>query len=108
MREQKVQSSVISLSAAIHMLQKMCDLTGGEFMLSKDQGNFLELLKRSLVPKETLEHEEEDRKKSYPLIKMCFPIREQGQKDSNNLFVYCVCHNEPKHILYRCQSCNAP
>lgn len=39
---------------------------------------------------------------------MCFPLREQGHKEGGSLFVYCVCHNEPKHIFYRCLSCNAP
>ncbi len=47
MVERKVQANVISLSAGIFMLQKMCEVTGGEFMLSKNQTHFQELLKVS-------------------------------------------------------------
>jgi|LauGreDrversion4_2_1035121.scaffolds.fasta_scaffold515638_1 hypothetical protein len=49
MRDLNFQGSVISLSAGIHMLQKMCTETGGEFMLSKNQTHFMDLLKVILL-----------------------------------------------------------
>lgn len=37
------------------------------------------------------------------MIKMAFPTREVS-----NLPVYCVCHNEPKFIYYKCPNCYTP
>ncbi|TNV79005.1 hypothetical protein FGO68_gene4403 [Halteria grandinella] len=109
MYKQKIQGSVISLSAAIYMLQKLADTTRGEFMLSKSQQHFQELLKRCLIPRESikmqqLQGQQQEGVSNAQLIKMGFPERVAGEK----IPVYCMCHNESKFFYYRCPNCQAP
>ena len=54
------------------------------------------------MPKENKESDER-KTEANPMIKMCFPRREQSGQ-----IVYCVCHNEPKFIYYKCLVCQAP
>jgi hypothetical protein len=104
MKKNGVQGSVISLSAQIFMLQKMCEVTRGEFMLSKNKGHFQDLLKRCLVPREQGAKKGDDSDtKANPMIKMAFPTREVQIYPA-----YCVCHNEPKFQYYKCPNCSTP
>jgi len=48
-----IKCSVISLSAAIHILQKLATTTNGEFHLAKDEAHFKELIKRFRVPSDS-------------------------------------------------------
>ena len=68
---ERVQCSVISLSAGIYMLQKLCERTQGDFMLSKTKEHFQDLLKRCLVPKGFKEEQAHEN----VMVKMAFPER---------------------------------
>ena len=71
MASERVQGSVISLSAGIYMLQKLCERTQGDFMLSRNQQHFQDLLKRCLVSKGFKEEQAHEN----VMVKMAFPDR---------------------------------
>jgi len=49
-----MRCSVISLSSALFILQKITLVTSGEFFLAKDEQHFQDLLKKQLVPSDSI------------------------------------------------------
>jgi len=70
LKESGVKVSIISLSAAVFILQKVCSETLGEFSVAKDATHYEELLQRNLLPKISTAAAEE---REVLLIKMGFP-----------------------------------
>jgi transcription factor Ssl1 len=91
--------SIISLSAAIFILQKVCSETQGEFSVAKDAVHFEELLQRNLLPKISLTAAEE---RDVLLIKMGFPKKNITQKP-----VMCSCHKLLKCVVFECPKCGS-
>lgn len=70
LKDQAIKVSIISLSAAIFILQKVWEETQGEFSVAKDTTHYEELLQRNLIPKISMDAVEE---REVLLIKMGFP-----------------------------------
>lgn len=84
LKENWIKVSIISLSAAVYILQTVCKETYGEFSVALDAIHFEELLQRNLMPKASAFEAEE---KDVLLIKMGFP-----KKNITNKPVMCSCH----------------
>lgn len=70
LKDNGIKVSIISLSAAVYILQKIWQETQGEFSVVKDSPHFDELIQRNLLPKTcALASDERD----VLLIKMGFP-----------------------------------
>ena len=50
--DMNVKVSVVSLTAGVYILQKLCSETNGEFCLAKNKDHLEELMERFLVPNE--------------------------------------------------------
>jgi len=98
--DEQVQVSVISLSAAIYILQHVCRQTKGHFYLAKNKDHLTELLGEFIVPSESdTRHIEEESKEKIDVdsgveeietsskIKIGFPV----QQINSTPFV-CSCH----------------
>lgn len=72
--ENKVQCNVISMSAAIFVLQKLCEDTCGQFKLAKDKDHLEDLFKSFLVP--TTSFKSNQPPSGAHKIKVGFPDRE--------------------------------
>ena len=70
LKENGIKVSIISLSAAVYILQKIWQETQGEFSVVKDVNHFDELLQRNLLPKTCAIASEE---REIALIEMGFP-----------------------------------
>eukprot|EP00347_Sterkiella_histriomuscorum_P002583 403367585 len=103
LKSKMITCSVISLSASMFILQKVTQLTGGEFFLSKDQAHFQDLLKRLLVPKESIEDLTQRKQQQNTLIKMGFPMRKILSYPA-----VCSCHNDLRFLVYICPNCQSP
>ena len=51
LKEEKFLINIVSLSAQVHIQEKICNLTGGQYHVSIDKYHFEELLNRILVLK---------------------------------------------------------
>jgi transcription initiation factor TFIIH subunit 2 len=94
LKELGVKVSIISLSAAIYICQKLCLETQGEFNVAKDTVHYDELLQRNLMPKISLAAAEE---RDVLLIKMGFPKKNITPKP-----VMCSCHKLLKCVVFEC------
>lgn len=94
LKENGIRVSIISLSAAVFILQKICSETSGEFSVARDNTHFEELLQRNLLPKVSLSSFEE---KETLLVKMGFP-----KKNIVSQPVICSCHKLLKCVVFRC------
>ena len=99
LKENGIKVSIISLSAAIFILQKVCSETQGEFNVAKDAVHYDELLQRNLLPKISLTAAEE---RDVLLIKMGFPKKNITQKP-----VMCSCHKLLKCVVFECPKCGS-
>ena len=99
LKQSKIKVSVVSLSASMHVLQKLSQETGGQMFLAKDQQHYLEILEKYLVPQETSAQIENSKAQ---LIKIAFP----SVKMSKNP-VLCNCHNEYVYQYVSCPNCKA-
>lgn len=111
--EMEVQVNIISLSAAIYILQNLCQQTQGQFYLAKNKEHLAEILDRFLVPSETDQfsvrpHESKrdstedgdlEIQERCQMIKIGFPTRQI------NFPQVCTCHGQPKNIFYTCPNC---
>ena len=94
LKENGVRVSIISLSAAVFILQKICQETSGEFSVAIDSTHYEELLQRNLLPKVSLSVIEE---RDVLLVKMGFP-----KKTITKTPVICSCHKLLKWVVFEC------
>ena len=107
-----IRASVISLTAEVFVLKRLCTLTGGQFYLVKKREHFEEILDRVLVPTELDQTAEltlkmaslkvEKKMEETSLIKIGFPTRILSQTPQ-----ICACHGKTKHLFYACVQCMA-
>mmetsp|Transcript_6890 Transcript_6890/g.6042 ORF Transcript_6890/g.6042 Transcript_6890/m.6042 type:complete len:152 (+) Transcript_6890:408-863(+) len=94
LKENGVRVSIVSLSAAVFILQKLCTETSGEFSVAKDTAHYEELLQRSLLPKVSLTAIED---RDVLLVKMGFP-----KKTITRSPVFCSCHKLMRCVIFEC------
>jgi len=105
-----IRASVISLTAAVFVLERLCSLTGGQFYLVQKREHFEEILDRVLVPTELdgvagltqkmaslLMEEKQEKEDTTSMIKIGFPMRILSQTP-----YICACHGKTKHLFYAC------
>ena len=104
---------MISLSAAIYVLQHLTQVTKGEFCLAKNKDHLIDLLNRFLVPtEESPDFEQKVHKvdkdgleiqQPSSMIKIGFPTWQVTVTP-----LICTCHGLPRTSFYACPACKAP
>lgn len=100
LKSAKIVCSVVSLSAALFILQHLAKSTQGQFFMAKNKEHFEEIAQKYLVPQFT-QAEMEAEKDTAQLIKIAFPsilFADDAKRP-------CHCHNKFVYQFLECPNC---